>query len=261
MPARLSNYQGPVARSMATATWSFLGVLALTAAVCGAADTQRFSLTSPDGLKLLDVSAEPARLEGKKGLRVIMPKDLRARIMAMDSAARQRAAQAGELPRDLAVIEGLEFGDGTIEVDVAGEPLPDAPEGARGFVGIAFRVKKDWRTYDAFYLRPTNGRADDQLRRNHAAQYISHPDWPWYRLRDESPGKYESYVDLESGKWTHIRIEVRGAQARLYVHGSVQPTLIVNDLKSGAGASGAIGLWLDIDTLAHFRNLSVTRTR
>jgi hypothetical protein len=42
---------------------------------------------------------------------------------------------------------------------------------ARGFAGIAFRVQPDLRTYDAFYLRPTNGRADDQVRRNHAAQY------------------------------------------------------------------------------------------
>jgi hypothetical protein len=179
----------------------------------------------------------------------------------MDNAERQRAAQAGGLPRQLAVIEGFEFGDGTIDVDLAGEPLPDAPADARGFVGIAFRVQQDGRTYDAFYLRPTNGRADDQLRRNHAAQYISHPDWPWSRLRDESPGKYESYVDLEPGKWTHIRIEVRGAQARLYVHGAAQPTLIVNDLKTGAGASGAVALWVELDTLAHFRNLSVTRTR
>jgi hypothetical protein len=250
-----------VARSVAATSWSLLGLLALTGAACGAADTRRFPLTSTAGLRLLDVIAEPARLDGRQGLRVVMPAELRARIKGMDSAQRQAAAQAGELPRQMAVVEGLEFGDGTIDVDLAGEPLPDAAADARGFVGIAFRVQKDWRTYDAFYLRPTNGRADDQLRRNHAAQYISHPDWPWSRLRDESPGKYESYVDLEPGKWTHIRIEVRGVQARLYVNGATQPTLIVNDLKTGAGASGAVALWVELDTLAHFRNLSVMRAR
>jgi hypothetical protein len=260
MPARLPNYRARVARSIATATWSIVGLLALTAD-CGAAETRRWPLTLPDGLRLLDVTAESARLDGQKGLRVVVPAELRARIRGMDNAERQRAAQAGELPRQLAVIEGFEFGDGAIDVDLAGEPLPDAPADARGFVGIAFRVQKDGRSYDAFYLRPTNGRADDQLRRNHAAQYISHPDWPWSRLRDESPGKYESYVDLEPGKWTHIRIEVRGVQARLYVHGAAQPTLIVNDLKTGADALGAIALWVELDTLAHFRNLSVTRTR
>jgi len=126
-------------------------------------------------------------------------------------------------------------------------------------VGIAFRVQNDLRTYDAFYLRPTNGRADDQVRRNHAAQYISHPDWPWARLRQEFPSKYESYVDLLPGTWTKVRIDVRGEQARLYVHDMQQPTLIVNDLKSGAHAKGAVALWIDMDTVAHFRNLLVSR--
>ena len=31
-----------------------------------------------------------------------------------------------------------------------------------------------------------------------------------------------------------VKIEVRGDRARLYVHGHEQPTLIVNDVKSGA---------------------------
>ena len=78
-------------------------------------------------------------------------------------------------------------------------------------------------------------------------------------VRKETPEKYESYVDLVPGEWTRVKIEVRGAQAKLYVHDQSQPTLIVNDLKSGANGRGAIALWLDIGTEAHFRNLSVTR--
>ena len=95
-------------------------------------------------------------------------------------------------------------------------PAPGAFEGARGFVGIAFRMQEDEKTYDA-YLRPTNGRAKDQERRNHATQYIAHPDWPWSRLRRETPSKYEAYVDLVPDEWTKIKIEVRGGRARLYV--------------------------------------------
>ena len=128
---------------------------------------------------------------------------------------------------------------------------------ARGFVGIAFRLRPDNETFDAFYLRPTNGRADDQLRRNHSAQYIAHPDWPWERLRRETPGQYESYVDLVPDAWTRIRIEVRGTRARLFVHGQAQPTLVVNDVKSGAGARGAVALWIGAGTVAHFRNVRV----
>jgi hypothetical protein len=157
----------------------------------------------------------------------------------------------------MALIEGLQFGDGVIELEMSGDLRPGAAEGARGFVGIAFRIQEDLRTYDAFYLRPTNGRADDQVRRNHSAQYASHPDWPFSRLREKFPEKYESYVDLVPGTWTKVRIEVSGERARLYVHGQKQPTLIVTDLKSGATAKGGIALWIGGGTLAHFRNLTV----
>ena len=231
--------------------------LMLTATASGG-DTYRNPLTSATGLKLESVAAEPASLEGKRGIKVVMREDVLARLQAMDAPARQRAAQAGELPVQLAVIEGLEFGDGTIDLELAGEPMKGAAEGARGFVGVAFHLQKDLRTYNAFYLRPTNGRADDQLRRNHSAQYISQPQWPWFKLREETPGKYESYVDLVPGAWTKVKIEVKGEKARLYVHGVSEPTLIVNDLKTGAGSRGGVALWLDVGTLAHFRNLIVT---
>jgi hypothetical protein len=64
-------------------------------------------------------------------------------------------------------------------------------------------------------------------------------------------------VDLVPGAWTKVKIEVDGAKARLYVHDQQQPVLIVNDVKSGAEAHGAIALWIDVGTLAHFRNLVV----
>ena len=54
-----------------------------------------------------------------------------------------------------------------------------------------------------------------------------------------------------------IKIEVRGERARLYVHDNEQPTLIVNDVKSGAHAKGTVALWLGPGTVAHFRNLTV----
>ena len=175
----------------------------------------------------------------------------------MTPEEQQKAVQQG-LIEQLAVIEASDFGDGVIEVEIAGAPRADAGEGARGFVGIAFRLQDDLKTYDAFYLRPTNGRADDQVRRNHSAQYISHPEWPWFRLRKEFPEKYESYVDLVPGEWTKFRIEVQGERAKLFVHGQPQPTLIVNDVKSGARGRGKIALWIDSGTVAHFRNLTVT---
>jgi hypothetical protein len=222
------------------------------------AQTARYALTSTAGLHLHNVTAEPATLQGKTGLEVTMADEARRQLQAMTSEQQQRAAQSGALEQ-LAIIDGLEFGEGTISAEIAGDVQSGAAEGARGFVGIAFRVQPDRRTYDAFYLRPTNGRADDQVRRNHSAQYISHPDWTWSRLRTQFPSKYEAYVDLVPGTWTLLKIEVRGAQARLYVHDMTQPTLIVDDLKTGAASRGAVALWLDVGTVAHFRNLTVSQ--
>ena len=51
---------------------------------------------------------------------------------------------------------------------------------------------------------------------------------------------------------------MRGDRARLYVHGQEQPTLIVNDLKSGVQRTGTVALWINYGTIAHFRNLTVT---
>src|SRR5260370_20122609 len=155
-----------------------------------------------------------------------------------------------------AVFQDPESLNGVMEVELAGAPEPGAGEGARGFVGIVFRMQGK-NTYDTFYLRATNARDDDQQRRNHTLQYMSYPDWPRPRLRKETPDKYEAYVDLVPGEWTKIRIEVHGDRARLYVHENPQPTLIVNDVKSGTHAKGAVALWLGPETIAHFRHLTV----
>lgn len=152
-------------------------------------------------------------------------------------------------------IEGVEFSNGAVELELSGEPGPGAGEAARGFVGVAFHADTEGKRMEIVYLRPTNGRADDQVRRNHSVQYESLPDYPWFRLRKESPEKYESYVDLVPGAWTKYRLTVDGVKARLYVHGAGQPTLVVNDLKLGSG--GRIGLWVGPGTRARFRSVIV----
>ena len=228
------------------------------------AQARRYALDSVADLRLHGVTAEPATLDGKRAVRLSASPDLRRRVEQLTPDQLTQLAQRGRIPgvdlEEVAVIDGVEFSSGVIEVELAGAPVSEtaAGGGARGFVGVAFRVQPDIGTYDAFYLRPTNGRAEDQERRNHATQYISHPDWTWARLRQETPGRYESYVDLQPGVWTRIKIEVRGDHARLYVNDSPQPVLVVNDVKSGANARGAVGLWIGPGTVAHFRNLTVT---
>ena len=157
----------------------------------------------------------------------------------------------------MAIVAGSDFKSGVIDVELSGAPMGGAREGSRGFVGLTFRTAPHASSFESFYLRPTNGRADDQLRRNHSAQYQAFPDYQWDRLRQDAPGVYESYVDIVPGQWTTMRIVVAGPKAQLYVNGATQPTLVVNDLKLGE-SSGPIGLWIGQDTEAYFSRLTVT---
>jgi hypothetical protein len=156
-------------------------------------------------------------------------------------------------------IKGINFSNGTIEVKVLSRLLKDAPAFARGFIGIAFRINDSNTKYESIYLRPVNARVDDQVRRNHSIQYYSYPDYKFDRLRKDSPERYESYADMEMNKWITIRINVKDAQATLFIGKNQQPSLIVNDLKHGANASGAIGLWVETGTEGYFKDLKITK--
>jgi hypothetical protein len=218
-----------------TLTVAIAVLVALTICAHAAPATRHIAVENGEGLEFIRAVPKPVTYKNEKALQIL----------------------AAPTTDALALLKNLDFKDGAIDVDVAGLPGAAASNTARGFIGVAFRSAPHAAAFDCFYLRPTNGRADDQLRRNHATQYVSEPEFPWERLRTQSPGVYESYVDLETGGWTHVTIDVSGVRARLFVNGAAQPALIVNDLKRGV-TSGAIGLWIGPGTEAYFRNLHVT---
>jgi hypothetical protein len=231
--------RGPVPERAAAVTHS--GVPAPGPAAPALPPVKELRLDSLAGLELVNVTGEVAVYRGRRAVRLV---DL--------SSKHDPGKEAGG--HAMAIVAGSDFGSGTIEAEVAGRPRAGASAEARGFIGIAFHVKDRGSRFECFYLRPTNARVDDQLRRNHSTQYISFPGFPWERLRRESPGVYESYVDLEPGAWTRIRVV--GARARLYVHGSDQPALIVDDLKQGE-ARAQVALWIGEDTDGWFSNLVI----
>ena len=154
-------------------------------------------------------------------------------------------------------LKDFEFHNGTIEVEVRSRLLVDDGMG-RGFIGVTFRINEDDTAFEALYIRPTNGRCDDQVRRNHSTQYFSYPDYKFDRLRTEFPSLYESYADMALDEWTSMKIEVEGEHAKLYLHGGKHPVLIVNDLKRG-DVKGGVALWVDDGSEAFFRNLKITK--
>jgi len=221
----------------------FLTVIALSALAIVIVHAQDIKLDVPKAESQHNVKAEKVTYRGKPAMRV---------------TEAGGGLGLGDFDDRVLILPETDFQDGEITLELAGDVESKAPAGARGFVGLAFRVTPNADKFECFYLRPTNGRAEDQVRRNHSAQYISHPEFAWQRLPREVPEKYESYVDLEPGVWTKVRIQVKGTQARLFVHGVSQPTLIVNDLKLGT-SSGALGLWIGPGTVAHFTDLRVNR--
>lgn len=158
-----------------------------------------------------------------------------------------------------AKLRGFSFCDGTIEVDVCSRLLPDAPDYARGFIGIAFRIAEDDSQFESFYLRPTNGRdCTDPVRKNHAMQYFSFPKYTFAYFRDHGITQYEAPAELALDEWVHIKAVICGSHADFYLNGSGVPALSVSGLKLGAKASGAVGFFVDIGTEGFFKNLTVT---
>jgi len=192
------------------------------------------------------VSTKSTEYKDKKALQVKMPSESYQDPKKEELSSRNFFAW---LP--------LDFHNGTIDVEVAGVLATDAPVYARAFVGVAFRVESNQK-FEAIYLRPVNSIAEDQVRRNHSVQYFSYPEYDFSRLRKETPEKYESYVDIAPNQWIHMKIEVDQDNARLYVNGAKQPTLMVNALKAGSDQRGGIGFWIESGTIGYFSNLKIT---
>lgn len=156
-------------------------------------------------------------------------------------------------------LQDMPFCDGTIEVDVCSRLLPDAPDFARGFLGIAFRIAADDSQFESFYLRPTNGRfCTDPARRQHAVQYFSFPRYTFDFFRTHGITCYEAPAPIALNEWIHIKASVQGSRAAFYLNGSAQPVLSVEDLKLGPGARGSVGFFVDIGTEGFFKNLRIT---
>lgn len=219
----------------------FIFILSSYALIGNNVFAQSISL-SKNNIEAINVSVSSERINGKKAIKVI--KDTSVKEFDEPTFVK---------------IKGFDLKNGTIEVKVLSKLLKNAPEYARGFIGIAFRINDSNTKYESIYIRPLNARVEDQVRRNHSIQYYSYPDYKFDRLRKEAPEKYESYADMEMNKWITIKIELKDAQAKLFIDNNTQPSLIVNDLKHGAGLSGAIGLWVDIGTEGYFTDLKVYR--
>lgn len=147
-------------------------------------------------------------------------------------------------------LNDFNFENGTIELDIKGKN-----EAGRSFVGIAFHGIND-STYEAIYFRPFNFKNPE--RSSHSLQYISHPEFPWHKLRKEHPEKYENMVTPipEPNDWVHVSIVVDYPKVAVFVNNSAEPSLTVDQLS--ASRNGWIGFWVGNNSEGYFRNLKIT---
>lgn len=146
-------------------------------------------------------------------------------------------------------LNGLNFSNGTIELDIKGKD-----EMGKSFVGIAFHGLND-STFDAVYFRPFNFKNSE--RANHSLQYVSEPTYPWKKLRDNFPGKYENKVipTIEPEDWFHITIVIKYPSVKVFVNHSEEASLMVDQLSMRK--SGKVGLWVGNNSEGNFKNLTI----
>lgn len=141
------------------------------------------------------------------------------------------------------------FTNGRIDLDIKGKN-----EQGKSFVGLAFHGLND-STYEAIYFRPFNFKNPE--RNGHSVQYISHPEYTWYKLRQEHPEKYENTINPvpEPADWFHVTIIIKYPTVKVFVNNSEKPSLTIEQLTSRK--EGWIGFWVGNNSEGYFRNLKI----
>jgi len=133
--------------------------------------------------------------------------------------------------------------------------LPDAPEFARGFIGVAFRIVDT--AFESFYIRPTNSMTDDPVRKAHGCQYFAFPKYTFAYFRENNITGYENAMPYGLDTWVKLTAKIEDDGAEFYLNDNL--TLKVNDLKHGKNLRGSVGFFLDTGTEAFYKNLQITK--
>ena len=206
---------------------------ALALSACASITPNLSTVSDGKSWNVVHATAEATDKDGKPAVRLVAEGDSNTGIVG------------------LALPAGVEFSEGTIEIDLKGRNLRQ-----RSFVGVAFNVV-DEKRFEAVYFRPFNFAADEPWK-NRAVQYIAWPVNTWEHLRTHTPGQFEHAVNPvpDPEGWFHARIEVADTQVKVFVNGSKEPSLVTERL-SGGGAARPVGLFVDTGD-GFYANMKVT---
>ena len=154
-------------------------------------------------------------------------------------------------------LKDCDFHNGVIKVKMLSRLLPDAPDFARGFIGIVYRVNENNSEFESFYIRPTNGMTDDPVRRAHGCQYFSYPGYTFAYFREFGITKYEAPIHNKLDEWVQLKAVIKDETAAFYLNDEEEPVLTVTDMKHGKDARGSVGFFCEIGTEAFFKDLEI----
>jgi len=143
-----------------------------------------------------------------------------------------------------AILKDFEMRDGVLDVDVA-------TPASRGFFGFDVRIDADGKNYEEIYLRQHKSGLPDAMQ--YTPVLSTGRNWQIYN----GPG-FTGAVDIPKDVWFHLRLEVTGAQAKLYVKDMDEPALVMDDLKSGV-QKGQVALYV-LTGATYFSNFEVRTT-
>ena len=187
----------------------------------------------------VNVSVADAMIDGLKTLRVVKSD----KLMEFDTNSYAR-------------INNARLKNGVLRVKLMSRLLPDAPDFARGFIGLAYHISDDDQAFESFYLRPTNARCEDPVRRSHGGQYFAYPTYSFEWLRARGITKYDCTTDYGLEEWVTLTAILRDQRAAFYLNDEDTPRLVVEEPLQVEGGDG-VGLFIDIGTEGYFRDLEI----
>lgn len=202
--------------------------------------------------ELHNVTGEVIKFQGDKVLRI--ERDLNA--IPFDSTNVEATVDEPHYAR---LVDLDDFENGTIEVKMYSQLKVPAPySGIAGFIGLFFHVKEDDSELQGIYVRPKVGRSQNQLSRNHSVQYFAYPDYKFDTLRKIAPFRYEGSAPTALNEWITMRLEINGESAEMFINDMKYSSFVVDKMLA-RNKKGYVGLYVDIGTIGHFKDLKVIK--
>ena len=129
--------------------------------------------------------------------------------------------------RGVALVRGASMENGTLDLDVAASDTTN-------FLGVVFRAATP-RFSNVLFLRPGASGTEEAVQYGPAFNSLG-VAWQVYHGDGAN-----AVADIPRNRWLHVRVELEGPVARLYVDTATAPTLVVPRVVASGGAG--LGVW------------------